>query len=138
MAVLKYTVALRNAQQDALATVAGNSGLLRIYDGTPPGSAEAALSGNTLLGQLTMNATAFSAASNGQLVANAITQDGSADASSVGGATFFRLLTSGGTVVMQGDITATGGGGAMTLNTVTIVANGPISCTGFAITRGNA
>lgn len=134
---LKYATALRNAQQDAITTFAGNSGLLRIYAGTQPTDPQTAISAQTLLGQLTMNATSFSAASGGVLTANAITQDSSADATNT--ASFFRLFKSdGSTVVMDGTITATGGGGDMTLNTVSIVSGGPISCTGFAITRGNA
>lgn len=134
---LKYATNLRNAQQDAIATFAGNSGLLKIYAGTQPTDPQTAIGAQTLLGTLTMNATAFSAASGGVLTANAITQDSGADATNT--ASFFRLFKSDGTtVVMDGTITATGGGGDMTLNTVSIVSGGPISCTGFAITRGNA
>jgi len=135
--VLKYATALRNAQQDALATFAGNSGLLRIFAGTQPTDPQTPIGAQTVLGTLTMNATAFSAALNGVLTANAITQDSAAD--NTGTASFFRLFKSdGNTAVMDGTITATGGGGDMTLNTVSIVVGGPISCTGFAITRGNA
>lgn len=134
---LKYATNLRNAQQDAIATFAGNSGLLVIYAGTQPANPATTISGQTVLGTLTMNATAFSAASGGVLTANAITQDSAAD--NTGTASFFRLFKSDTTtVVMDGTITATGGGGDMTLNTVSIVSGGPISCTGFAITRGNA
>lgn len=137
MATLKYATTLRNAQQDAIATFAGNSGILRIYAGTMPTDPQTSIGSQVLLGELTMNATAFSAASNGVLTANAITQDSSANATNT--ASFFRLVKSDTTtVVMDGDITATGGGGAMTLNTVSIVSGGPISCTGFTITRGNA
>lgn len=139
---LSYATALRDAQQEVIRTFstnAANSGQLRIYSGTQPASANAAIGSagtNTLLGTLTMNATAFLASSAGVLVANAITQDTAADAT--GTATFFRLLNAAGTVtIMDGTISDTAGSGDMKLNTTSIVINGPITCTQFQITRGN-
>lgn len=94
------TNANRSRAADAV-TARCNSGKLRIYSGTAPADANAGLSGNTLLAELTMNATAFGAASNGVATANAITSDGNNDAT--GTPTFFRILESdGSTVVLQG------------------------------------
>ena len=61
-----------NAQANALATLC-NSGLIRIYDGTQPATADTAISGNTLGVTLTFGATAFPSAVSGLLTANAIT-----------------------------------------------------------------
>ena len=61
-----------NAQANALATLC-NSGLIRIYDGVQPATADTAVSGNTLGVTLTFGATAFSSAVSGLLTANAIT-----------------------------------------------------------------
>lgn len=134
---LKYATGMRNAQQDAVTAFAGNSGKLRVYSGAQPTDPQTAISGQVLLGELTMNATSFPAAASGVLTANSITSDSAADAT--GTASFFRLFKSDGTtVVMDGTITATGGGGDMTLNTISIVIGGPINCTSFVITRGNA
>jgi hypothetical protein len=87
-----------------------NGGFVRIYNGTEPTSATAALSGNTLLAQLTFAATAFgsptTSGSNRVITANLITADSSADAEGV--ASFFRAVQSNGTVIFQG----TAGAGA--------------------------
>ena len=61
-----------NAQANALATLC-NGGLIRIYDGVQPATADTAVSGNTLGVTLTFGATAFSSAVSGLLTANAIT-----------------------------------------------------------------
>lgn len=100
---------------DALAVLA-NSGYLRIYNGTQPATANTALSGNTLLAELRMNATAFAAASNGVLTANAITQDSSADNS--GTATFYRLFKSDGTTVLWDDNVGTSSAGLVMATTI--------------------
>lgn len=101
----KLSNAAANAGVDAICALA-NSGKLRIYSGTQPASADTALSGNTLLAELTMNATAFGAAVAGVATANAITSDSSADAT--GTATFFRLVKSDGTTVLWDGTVGTG------------------------------
>ena len=121
----------RNAMGDALTGVIGGSALLRIYDGTPPANVAASITG-TLLAELTCNATFAPGASGGVLTLNAITADSSANAS--GTATHFRILTSGAVAHLQGTVTATGGGGDLTLNTTAIVAGGTVSVTTRTIT----
>jgi hypothetical protein len=124
----------RNAAVDAMAALA-NSGSLRIYDGTPPANADAALSGNTLLAVLPLGATAFGAAVGGVVTANAITADASADAT--GTPTFFRLLASNGTtVVFQG--TAGASGQELNLSNLSggqIVAGGSVSVSSLTVTQ---
>ena len=61
-----------NTQADALNALF-NSGKIRIYDGTQPATADTAISTQTLGVTLTLNATAFAAASGGLLTANSIT-----------------------------------------------------------------
>ena len=127
-----YTTAIRNGMLNSMITPA-NSGKLRIYGGSVPANADAALGGATLLAELTMNATSFPSASGGVLTANAITSDASADAT--GTATFFRILQSDGTtVIAQGTVTATGGGGDLQLATVSIVAAATVSVSLLTIT----
>ena len=130
---LSYITALRNARLDAITSQVGASGLFRIYDGTPPASANAGLSSNTLLAELTLNATFAPAASSGVLTLNAITSDSSADAT--GTASFFRLLTSGGTAKLQGTVGTSGAD--LNLNTVSIVTGAQVACSSFVITAGN-
>lgn len=125
------TNAQRSRAADAV-TVRANNGRLRIYDGTPPANANAALSGNTLLADLTLSATAFAPAVNGVATANAITGDPSADNS--GTATFFRVLESDLTaVVYQG--TAGISGAELNLSSVSVIANGPVSVTALTYTQ---
>lgn len=131
---LSYITTLRNARLDAITTVIGASGFLIIYSGTPPADANTALSGNTVLAQLTLNATFAPAASASVLTLNAITADSSADAT--GTATFFRLTTSSSTTYkMQGTVGA--GSGDLSLNTTAIVIAAQVSCSSFVITAGN-
>lgn len=133
---IQMSTTLRNARLDAITTAVGNGSLIRIYSGTAPANVAAALSGNTLLAELTAGTPFASAASSGVLTANSITQDSSADAT--GTATFFRHATSGGTAVLQGTVTATGGGGDLTLSTTSIVSGQPVQITSYAFTEGNA
>ncbi len=125
------TTANRNRAADAV-TARANSGLLNIYGGTVPASADAALSGNTLLASLPMSATAFGAAASGVATANAITTDSSADAT--GTATFFRVMEAGGTVVaFQGTVGTSGA--ELNLNNTSIVATGTVSITSLTYTQ---
>jgi hypothetical protein len=136
MGTLSYSTALRNQRLDQVTSRLGASAKLRIYNGTPPANANTALSGNTQLAELICNATAFAgAASGGVLTANAISNDSSADAT--GTATFYRLLTAGGTVEVQGDAGATGSGASLELATTSIVSGVVVSVSSLTITAGN-
>jgi len=79
-----------------------NGGLIRIYDGTQPATADTALGTQVLGVTLTFNATAFGAPVSGLLTANAITA-GTAVASIT--PTWARCLNAAGTVVIM-DISA--------------------------------
>ena len=126
---------LTNAQASRAAdavTARCNSGSLRIYSGTAPANADAALSGNTLLASLPFGATAFGAAVNGVATANAITADSSADAT--GTATFFRALESDGTtVVWQGTVGTSGA--ELNLSTLSVLAGGNVSVSSLTYTQ---
>ena len=127
---LGLSTALRNAMLDAITTAVGSSGLLRIYDGTRPATGGSA---TTLLAQLTCNATFAPGASSGVLTLNAITADSSADAT--GTATWFRITTSGGTAVIDGNVGTSGSD--LNFNTTSIVAGANVSVSSFTITAGN-
>lgn len=131
---LSYITALRNAKLDAITAAIGNAGLLRIYDGTPPASANAALSGNTLLAELTCGTPFAPSAASGVLTPNSVTGDSSANAT--GTASFFRVVTSGGTVQLQGTVGTSGAD--LNLNTVSIVSGATVNVTSWTITAGNA
>ena len=126
-----YLASVRNAQLDAITTAVGTSGLIRIYSGTRPATGGTP---TTLLAQLTCSSAFAPAASGGVLTVNAIGNDVSADAT--GTASWFRVTTSAGAFVIDGDVGVSGSD--LNLNTVSIVALGPVSITSFTITRGNA
>lgn len=111
-----------------------NSGTIQIRTGAPNDPDSAAT--GTLLGTLTMSATAFGNAAddgtNATSTANAITDDSSADATGTAG--HFRVLDSGGTnCVGTGTITATSGGGDMEMNNISITSGGTISISAFTL-----
>jgi hypothetical protein len=128
---LGYLTQLRNDQLDEITATVGASGLLRIYDGSRPATGGAA---TTLLAELTLNATFAPAAAAGVLTLNAITADASANAT--GTATWFRIVTSGGSFVMDGS--AGTSGTDLVLNTASIVAGANVSISSATITAGNA
>jgi hypothetical protein len=135
---LKITTGTADSMLTTLATSL-NSGLLRIYSGTEPATADTALSGNTLLAQLTFGATAFAAATASGadriITANAITQDSSADAD--GTATFFRATnTAGTTTIYQGTVGTSGQ--QLNLTATNIVAGGVVSVSSLSITLPTA
>ena len=130
---LSYITTLKNARLDEISTAVGSNGKIRIYDGTPPADAGTALSGNTVLADLTCSATFAGAASAGVLTVNAITSDTSADAT--GTASFFRVLTSGNAAVIQGAVGTSGSD--LNLNTTSISSGATVAISSFTITEGN-
>jgi hypothetical protein len=130
----RISASARNATVNAITALldAGPAaGTIKVYTGSQPATADTAATG-TLLGTLTLTDPAFGAASAGSATAAAITGDTSADATGTAG--WFRALDSTGAAVLDGSITATGGGGDLQLNSVSIVAGGTINVTAWTIT----
>jgi hypothetical protein len=133
---LNYGTTLRNAQLDAIETTIGTAPILKIRTGAKPTAAGDADAG-TVLATITLPSDWMSAASGGVKALLGTWQDASADATGTAG--HFRIYDSGGsTCHIQGSITATGGGGDMTLDNTTIAAAQPVTITSFSITAGNA
>lgn len=133
---LQLSTACRNAALDAIETTIGVSPILQIRSGAVPANAAAADSG-TVLATMTLPSDWLAAASNGSKVLSGTWQDASADAAGTAG--HFRIKDSGGTVThIQGNITATGGGGDMTLDNISIAAGQQISITSFTLSAGGA
>lgn len=103
-----------------------NNGYIRIYDGTQPVTADTAIGAQVLLAELRWNATAFANGSAGVAVANAITQDASANASGI--ASWFRALQSDGTTVVFDGSVGTSNADLIMAST-TIVAGQTVSIT---------
>ena len=131
---IKLSTAARNAMLDGITSTVGGSAKLRIYDGSQPAGPGTAVTTQVLLAELTCNATFAPAASSGVLTLNAITQDSSADAT--GTASWFRIVTSGNTAVIDGSVSTSGAD--MNLNSTSIVSGGTVSITSATFTAGNA
>lgn len=134
MAVVHLATETKNSMLAALANAidAGSAGgTIKLYTATIPADASVAISTQTLLGTLTFSDPCGSTGA-GTLTMSSITNDTTADAT--GTATWARIADSSGTTIMDIDVSATGGSGALQLNTTAIVQNGPISITAFTVT----
>lgn len=110
-------------------------GYIEVRTGSQPATVDTAATG-TLLATLTLSNPAFgnaTTASPSVATANAITSDTSADATGTAG--WFRAYNSGGTAKIDGSVTATGGGGDMTFDTVSFIAGGTVALTSWTVSH---
>ncbi len=127
--------AARSAAADGVVDLidAGSGpGTVQIRTGAQPATVATTATG-TLLGTLTLSDPAFGSAVNGVATAGTITGDSSADATGTAG--WFRAFDSNGVAIIDGSITATGGGGDMTLDVVSVIAGGTINITSWTVTQ---
>lgn len=130
---LSIATAYRNAMCDALVDgldAGSGAGTIKIYDGTRPANPNAAITG-TLLATVTCIDPAFGAASSG---AATLSDPAAVTAVATGTATHFRAADSDGNAVFDGSVTATGGGGDLTLATTSITSGLSIDITGGTVT----
>lgn len=133
---LQMSVGCRNAMLDSLETTIGTSAVLKIRTGSPPATVATADSG-TVLATLSLPSDWLAAASSGSKAKAGTWEDASADAS--GTAAHFRIYQSNGTTAhLQGTVTVTGGGGDLTLDSVSITAAQDITITSFTLTAANS
>ncbi len=133
---LQLSVAVRNALLDAIESTIGTSAVLKIRTGAPPASCATADAG-TVLASLTLPSDWMAAASSGSKAKNGTWEDTSADAA--GTAAHYRLYASDGTTChAQGTVTATGGGGDMTVDNTSFAAGQSFTVTSFTLTAPNA
>lgn len=134
MAVVRFATAVKNSMltpiRDAIDAGSG-AGTIKIYTSPMPTLPSDAITTQTLLGTLTFSDPSGATPTGGVFTASAITQDSSADAT--GTAAWARIADSTGTVVVDVDITASGLGGAMQMNTTSVVIGGPILITALTV-----
>lgn len=132
---IQLSTAVRNARLDAIETAIGASAILKLRTGAAPANCAAADSG-TVVATIACPADWAAAAASGSKALQGTWQDLSAD--NAGTVAHFRLYASDGTTChMQGTVTATGGGGDLTLDNVVVAAGQQISITSFTLTDGN-
>ena len=133
---IKFSVTVRNARLDAIETAIGVSAVLKIRTGAPPTNITDADTG-TVLATVNLPSDWMAAASSGSKALSGTWSDSSADAT--GTAAHFRLYASDGTTQhMQGTVTASGGGGDMTVDNTSFASGQVFTVTTFTITDGNA
>jgi hypothetical protein len=121
---------------NALNALVTASATIPIYSGAQPATTLTAASGTLLSSGLTMNATPFPTAAGGHgnglatATANSIASD--TNAAATGTAGYFRVKTTGGTVIMQGNVATSGAD--MNLNTTSISAGDTVALTSFVDT----
>lgn len=132
---LQFSTTVRNARLDAIESAIGVSAVLKIRTGAAPANCGTADSG-TVLATLSLPSDYMAAASGGTKAKSGTWEDLSADAA--GTAAHFRLYASDGTTChAQGTVTATGGGGDMTLDNVVLALGQQFTITSFTITEPN-
>lgn len=132
---VQYSVEVRNAMLDVIESTTGATARLRIYTGTAPANTAAAATG-TLLVDMTLPSDWMNAASGGTKTLLGTWQ---VTASTGGTAGYYRIWNSGITRCdEQGTVTATGGGGDITLDNVSIAGSQTVTITSKTITAPNA
>lgn len=131
----QYSTAIRNSRLDTIESTIGTSAILKIFSGAEPANPAAADPAGLLVTMNLpvdwMNAAAAGVKTLAGTWANA--------ASGTGTAQCFRIYDSGLVACgIQGNITATGGGGDMELNNTSVVSGQTVAVTTFTITAGNA
>jgi len=131
---IRLPAASRNAAADAVVDRAdggSGAGTIQIRTGTQPASADSPASG-ILLVTVALSDPAFGPASNGS--ANLAGVPLSAVAVADGTAGWFRMLDGDGNTVLDGSVSATGGGGDLQLSTTTITTGLTVEITSGTVT----
>lgn len=133
---LQFSTTVRNAMLDSIETAIGVSAVLKLRTGAQPGACSGADSGTvlisyTLASDWAANASAGAKAFNNTPITGSATGTGTAG--------HFRLYEStAATCHLQGTITATGGGGDMTIDNTSVASGQTVNVTGFTLTAPGA
>lgn len=129
---IQLSAAVRNAMLDAIETAIGTSAVVKLKTGAQPANAAAADSG-TVVATISLASDWMAAASSGsKAFSSTPLEDASAD--NAGTLAHYRVYASDGTTChMQGTITATGGGGDMTVDNTVVTAGQDVKITAWTI-----
>lgn len=129
----RIATSARNAAADAIVDLLdadAGAGYIEIRTGAQPATPNTAATG-TLLATIPLSDPAFGAAAAGVATAAAIAAVAGVAAGTAG---WFRAYDNSGDAVIDGSVTATGGGGDMTLNTTTISVGVDVDVTSWTVT----
>lgn len=131
----RIPTASRNAAADAVVDrldAGSAAGYVEIRTGSQPATGNDVASG-TLLATITLNDPGFGAAASGTATAD-VSPALTAAAVATADAGWFRAYDSDDNAVIDGSVTATGGGGDMQLNTIALVTAVDVTITAWTIT----
>lgn len=129
---IRFSTVALNAFLNSLDAALGTGALLQFYSGTQPATADAALSGNTKLAQLTLaTPTEFGAAASRVITANSIGSDISADATGV--ATWATFCKSDGTRLVDVSVGEAADSADITVDNKNFQLNATIAVTAFSL-----
>lgn len=132
---LQYSAAVLNAKLDAIETTISTAPLLKFFTGSEPANCAASATG-TALGSTALPSDWLANASAG-VKSKAGTWTGTFSGSGTAG--YFRITDAAGTTChIQGNITATGGGGDMTMDNVVAASGQAWTVNSFSLTSANA
>lgn len=131
----QFSTTVRNNWGDSFETSVGTAPKVQLRTGAPPANCAAADSG-TLLNEIPLPSDWLSAAASGT---KSLLGTWQANAVAAGTAGHYRIKdTAGTTCHEQGTVTATGGGGDMTLDNVSIANAQQVTVTAYALTMPGA
>lgn len=134
----QVSVAVRNARANAWESTIGTSAILRMYTGSPPADVTVGASG-TLLVQISLPSDYMAAASGGAVAKAGTWQRAAGGGGTAGTIGYYRIYASDGTTCHeQGTVTATGGGGDMTVDNTSVAVDQQVTVTAFGWTEPNA
>ncbi len=133
---LQFSVSARNARLDAFETATGTAAVVKIRTGAAPATCATADAG-TVLATMSLPSDWMANAATGSKALAGTWQDAAADAAGTAG--HFRIYASdGSTCHAQGTVTATGGGGDLTLDNAVLAVGQQVTITSFSLTDANA
>lgn len=128
---LHFSSTIKNNRATQIVNAAGNGAKLRLYTGPQP-SPGGSITTQVLVAEFTLGSP-FGTVSNGVLTVNGLPS--TVDAAASGEITWFRIVTSGGTWVMDG--TAGGAGTDLLVSSPTVVSGQPVRVLSYTITEAN-
>lgn len=131
---IQYSVTVNNAKLDQIESTIGTAPVMRLYTGAMPANCAAAATG-TKLSEDALPSDWMAAAS---AAAKAKLGTWTLNGIAAGTAGYFRILDSAlAATHMQGTVSATGGGGDMTLDNAVIASTQVITVNTFTINSAN-
>lgn len=135
---VQFSAAVRNARGNAIEAAIGTAAQLSLRTGAPPATCATADSGTQIIRYTLASdwAAAFASGAASPWLNNLPLTGASTGSGTLG---HYRFYASDGTTChKQGTITATGGGGDMTVDNTAVVSPQVVNVTGFAITEAGA